>query len=306
MRNNEPETAIRIGLITVRDKAYHPNRRLLEAAKQAGCQGLLLHPYRLWPTTCNGSLGLIGQHADRPPHVVLPRQGAEIGDTCLALIQHFQRMGIPLINGPEAVSVARNKFLTQQVLSDAGLPCPDTVFVNEAPGFAPAVALLGGYPVVAKPINARQGDGILRIKNDDDAQKRVLVGLDRQGGVMVQRYTAPDKRHDIRALVIGGELVCAARLTPKKGEFRANFHLGSDIRAIDLPADLANLAVDAAAAVGCDVAGVDMMVDGNGRPLIVEVNYSPGFRGMEAATGLNIARRVIRLALTVTRKREHK
>ena len=298
MRNSQTETAIRIGIITVRDKAYHPNRRLLEAAKQAGCRGVLLHPYRLWPTTMGGTLGLVGVHGNRPPHVVLPRQGAEIGDTCLALIQHLQRMEVPLINGPEAVSVARNKFLTQQVLSDAGLPCPDTVFVNEAPGFEPAVALLGGYPVVAKPINARQGEGILIVKDVDDARRRVLDGLDRQRGVMVQRYTAPDKRRDIRALVIGGELVCAASLTPKEGEFRANFHLGSDIRAIDLPADLANMAVAAAAAVGCDVAGVDMMVDRrNGRPLIVEVNYSPGFRGLEAASGLDIAARIVALAL---------
>ena len=297
MRKNEPETAIRIGLITVRDEAYHPNRRLTEAARQAGCQGVLLHPYRLWPTTNNGALGLLGENADRPPHVVVPRQGAEIGDTCLALIRHFQRMGIPLINGPEAVSAARNKFLTQQVLSDAGLPCPDTVFVNEAPGFAPAVALLGGYPVVAKPINARQGEGILLVTNADDAQRRVLGGLDRQRGVMVQRYTAPDKRRDIRALVIDGRLVCAASLTPRPGEFRANFHLGSDIRPIDLPADLAEMAVTAAAAVGCDVAGVDLMVDGHGRPLIVEVNYSPGFRGMEAASGLDVAGRIIRLAI---------
>ena len=83
----------------------------------------------------------------------------------------------------------------------------------------------------------------------------------------------------------------------EQGDFRANFHLGGDIRAIDLPADLANLAVAAAAAVGCDVAGVDLMVEKNGRPLIGEVNYSPGFRGMEAASGLDVAGRIVRMAI---------
>jgi ribosomal protein S6--L-glutamate ligase len=297
MRKSDPEMGIRIGIITVRDSAYHPNRRLLEAAREAGCQGVLIHPYRIWPTTMDGRLGLIGEPADRLPQVVLPRQGAEIGDTCLALIHHFQRMGIPLVNDLAAVTTTRNKFLTQQVLTAAGLPCPATVFVNEAPGFAPAVARLGGYPVVAKPVNARQGEGVLLVKDAEDACLRVLTGLDRRRGVMVQRFIAPVRRRDIRALVIGGEAVCAASLTPRQGEFRANFHLGSDIRGIDLPDELAKLAVAAAKAVGCDVAGVDLMVAGDGRPLIVEVNYSPGFRGMEGVSGLDVAGHIIHLAV---------
>jgi ribosomal protein S6--L-glutamate ligase len=245
----------------------------------------------------DGRLGLIGEHADLPPQVVLPRQGAEIGDTCLALIHHFQRMDIPLVNDLTAVTTARNKFLTQQVLTAAGLPCPDTIFVNEAPGFGPSVARLGGYPVVTKPVNARQGEGVRLVSNVNEADRCVLSTLDRQRGVMVQRYIAPDQRRDIRALVIGGEVVGAASLIPRQGEFRANFHLGSDIRAFDLPAELADMAVAASRAVGCDVAGVDMMIDAEDRPLIVEVNYSPGFRGMEAVSGLDIAGRMIRLAV---------
>jgi len=294
---------IRIGIITVRNADYHPNRRLLEAAHDAGCQGVLIHPYRLWPATIDGRLGLAGEHADHPPNVVLPRQGAEIGDTCLALIHHFQRLGIVLVNDLNAVRTARNKFLTQQVLTAAGLPCPDTVFVNEAPGFAPAVDRLGGYPVVAKPVNARQGEGVLLITDADDARRRVLAELDRRRGVMVQRYLATDGRRDIRALVVGGELVCAASLTPSTGEFRANFHLGGQIKPIELPAGLGAMAVAAAKSVGCDVAGVDMMVDGQGRPVIVEINYSPGFRGLEAASGLDIAGRIIRLAVDRYRKK---
>jgi ribosomal protein S6--L-glutamate ligase len=297
MRKSDPDMDLRIGIISVRDEGYHPNRRLLEAAHQAGCQGMLIHPYRLWPTTIDGTLGLIGEHAETPPHVVLPRQGAEIGDTCLALIHHFEQMGIALVNDLASVTIARNKFLTQQVLTAAGLPCPGTVFVNEASGFSPAVDRLGGYPVVAKPVNARQGEGVMCIEDADDAHRRVLAGLDRRRGVMVQRYIDLDGRRDIRVLVIGGEAICAARLIPRQGDFRANFHLGGDIRAIDLPRDLAGLAAAAAAAVGCHVAGVDLMVEKNGRPLIGEVNYSPGFRGMEGASGLDVAGRIVRLAI---------
>jgi ribosomal protein S6--L-glutamate ligase len=289
--------AMRIGIITVRDSGYHPNRRLLEAAGRAGHEGVLIHPYRLWPTTVNGELGLIGENAAPLPHVVLPRQGAQIGDACLALIGQFQKMGVPLVNGFEAVATARNKFLTQQALTAAGLPCPDTVFVNDAAGVFQAADRLGGYPIVVKPVSARQGTGVLRVEDAADSRRRALAALNRRQGLMIQRYLPPEKRRDIRALVVGGELVCAAALVPPPGEFRANFHLGGDIRPTVLSIDLERTALAAAAAVGSDVAGVDMMVAGDGRPSIVEVNYSPGFKGMEAASGLDIAGRIVAFAV---------
>jgi ribosomal protein S6--L-glutamate ligase len=288
--------ALRIGIITVREPGYHPNRRLLQAARMAGHEGVLIHPYRLWPQTVAGQLGVTGEPGAGLPHVVLPRQGAQIGDACLALIGQFQLMGVPLVNDLGAITIARNKYLTQQVLTAAGLPCPDTVFINDPAGFFHAVDQLGGYPVVAKQVSGRQGDGVWRIMDADDARGRALPALNPQRGMIVQRYIPPGRRRDIRALIIGGELICAASLVPARGDFRANFHLGGDIRATDLASDLEPIAVSAATIVGCDVAGVDMMVDARHRPLIVEVNYSPGFKGLEAATGLDIAGRIIRFA----------
>jgi ribosomal protein S6--L-glutamate ligase len=288
--------AIRIGIITVRDSGYHPNRRLLDAARAAGHQGVLIHPYRLWPKTSGARLGTTGEDAFILPDIVLPRQGAQIGDACLALIRQIQLIGIPLVNHLEAITIARNKFLTQQTLTAAGLHCPDTVFVNDASGFYHAADGLGGYPVVVKQVSERQGKGVLRINDPEDALQRALPALDRNRGLMVQRYLPPEKRRDIRALVVGGELICAAALVPPPGDFRANFHLGGRIRTTTLSDELGQTAVSAAAAVGCDVAGVDMMVDGEGRPFIVEVNYSPGFKGMEKASGLDIAGRIIQLA----------
>jgi ribosomal protein S6--L-glutamate ligase len=288
--------AIRIGVITVQGSGYHPNRRLLEAAREAGHQGVLIHPYHLWPKNIGGQLEATGARFAPPPHVVLPRQGAQIGDACLALIRQFQLMGMPMVNDFEAVSIARNKFFTQQVLTAAGLPCPDTVFVNDDSGFYCGVDQLGGYPVVVKPVSQRQGNGVLRIMDVNDARQRALPALDRRRGLMVQHYFPPERRRDIRAMVIGSEVICAVSLTPVKGEFRANFHLKADIVATALPSELESIATTAAAAIGCEVAGVDMIVEADGRPFIVEVNYAPGFNGLEAATGLDIAGRIIQFA----------
>jgi ribosomal protein S6--L-glutamate ligase len=284
---------IRIGIVTVRDRSYHPNRRLLEAVHAYGHRGLLIHPYRLWAVTQAGRLSVTAARAVDLPHVVLPRQGAEIGDTCLALLHQFQLMGIPLVNGLRAVMTARNKFLTQQTLSAAGLPCPDAIFVNDASGLPHAVERLGGYPVVVKPVSGRQGSGVRRITDAAAMARQAVSLLTPPNGVVVQRYVSTRSRRDVRVLIIGGELVCAVTLTPAADEFRANFHLGGQIRPAALDADTKQIAVDAAAAVGCDIAGVDIMIDGSGQPYIVEVNYSPGFRGLEAASGLDIAGRMI-------------
>jgi ribosomal protein S6--L-glutamate ligase len=181
-------------------------------------------------------------------------------------------------------------------LTAAGLPCPDTIFVNQSQGFFHAVDRLNGFPVVVKPVSQRQGEGILLITDLDDARKRALPALDRRRGLLVQHYLPPDNRRDIRALVIDGLLICAATLVPSGNDFRTNFHLGGNIQTTTLSEEMAQIAVGAAAAVGCDVAGVDMMIDHHDQPHIAEVNYAPGFRGMEAATGLDIASRIIDLA----------
>ena len=295
-----------IGLLTVRDAAYHPNRRLQEAARQAGCRSTLIHPYRNWPAIIDGRLQVTGTDGVFPADVVIPRQGAQISDPNLTLLRQLARMGMPLVNGPSAVAVARNKFLTQQALTAAGVPCPDTVYINGQAGLFHAVDRLGGYPVVVKPVSDRQGEGVWRIDNTEDAHRLVLPVLDARRGLMIQRYLPPDGRRDIRALVIGGRLLCAAQLTPPDGDFRANFHLGSAIRSVVPDQATGQTALAAAAAVGCDVAGVDVMVDRHGRPFVVEVNYSPGFRGLEAATGLDIAGHIVRFAAARCAGRQHR
>jgi ribosomal protein S6--L-glutamate ligase len=280
---------IRIGIVTVRDGDYHPNRRLFEAIHAAGHEGVLIHPYRLWPEMNKGRLCITGAEDFSLPHVLLPRQGAQIGDTSLTLIRQMEAMGIPVVNGADAIAIARNKFYTQQVLTAAGLPGLDTFLANDPKAMGQIVYRLGGYPVVAKSTSGRQGEDVLLIQNEKEAKRRVFSVLNPREGLILQQYLPPENRRDIRVLVVGGQCIAAMELKPAEGEFRANFHLGSKLRAVKLTAELRQTAVKAAAAVKLDVAGVDMMIDAEKRPTIGEVNYSPGFKGLELTTGFDIA-----------------
>ena len=282
-----------IGLITVRGHDYHPNRRLGEAAAEQGHRITLVHPYRVWPGLEEGEPRLISQPGMEPLDVVLPRQGATVGDSCLALIRHFSLKGIPVVNGLDSIRITRNKFLTLQALAMARIAVPDTVFINSAEGFQEALTRLGGCPVVAKQVSSRQGEGVILVETERNVQSVARQHLNRFKGLLVQRFIPPAGRQDIRVLVVGGKVSGAMELRPKEGDFRANYHLSGESRRKDLPPELERIALKAASAVGLEIAGVDLIVDQNDRVNVIEVNYSPGFKGLEAATGLDIAGRIV-------------
>ena len=282
-----------IGIITVRGPHYHPNRRLRGAAAEQGHRITLVHPYRVWSELEDTTLSLVGLPAMASLDVVLPRQGATVGDSCLALIRHFSLMGIPVVNNLDSIRLTKNKFLTLQALAKAQILVLHTLFVNSAKGFHEAITRLGGYPVVVKQVSSRQGEGVILVEKKSNEQTVTRKHLDKRKGLLVQRFIPPAGRQDIRVLVVGRNIVGAMELHPKKGDFRANYHLSKESRPRDLTPELEGIALKAASAVGLEIAGVDLIVDKNGRVSVIEVNYSPGFKGLEAATGLDIAGRIV-------------
>ena len=223
-----------IGIITVKDSSYHPNRRLGEAAAARGHQVVLIHPYRLWPILSEDKAGVVGQPDIEDIDIVLPRQGATIGDSCQALIAHFSLMGIPVVNDLSSVLRSKNQFHTLQALMAAHVPVPDTLFVNSAQGFKDALSRLAGYPVVVKQVSGRQGQGVILVETRQDLDAVVDKLLDKREGLLVQRFISPAGRRDIRVLVVGGKVIGAMELKPPKGDFRANYHLSKDSRGIDI------------------------------------------------------------------------
>jgi ribosomal protein S6--L-glutamate ligase len=287
-----------IGIISVRGADYHPTRRLMEAAAQRRARVAVIHPYHMLPGLLNGRALLGPAEAAGPLDVVLPRQGAEIRTACLPLIAHFERSGIPVVNALAAIITVRHKYLALQALAAAGIPVPDTVYLAEAKYFGAALDRLPPGPVVVKPISGRQGTGIACLQPGQGLPEGSRAELDNGRGLLLQTFIAPERRQDIRALVVGDAVVGAMALTPRAGEFRANFHLGSRSRPVTLTPEAAALALGAARAVGLEIAGVDLMLLKDHGPLVVEVNYAPGFRGLEEATGLDAAAAIVDYAIS--------
>ncbi len=282
-----------IGVITAESYHYPPTKRLTEAAAEKGHRIIVVDPVYVWPVLINGDPELEGDLTHPMPDVVLPRQGSTVNDSSLKLVLHLHQMGIPLVNTLNAILLSKDQFLTLQALCAVQLPIPDTGFFNSIEGFHTVLDRLGGYPAVLKQVSGRVGEEVFLIKTEHQARLILHNTLVTGKGMLVQRFIPPENRLDIRVLVIGGEVAGAMKLAPNPGDFRSNFHLTQKSWPVDLLPEWGDIALKAADALGLEIAGVDLIVDDKKRAYVIELNYSPGFTGLEAATGRDIAGRII-------------
>ncbi len=288
---------MRLAVLSVRGADYHPNRRLAEAAGMLGHDLTLLHPFHTWSALASGAAGLLSAEALPKMDVVLPRVGSTVSDYSLALIRQMELMGYPLVNRAAAIELARHQYLTLQALAGAGLPVPDSVLVNRAEGWESAVERLGGYPLVVKLVSGRQGRGVALLTGSEEAERARTLLMHQRRGLLLQRYYPPESRRDLRVLVIGGRALAAMTLKPAAGEFRGNVHLGGAVSNLAPEGEPAELAVKATAALGLEVAGVDILQTDEG-PRLLELNYSPGFKGLEQASGRDIAAELVQFVVS--------
>jgi ribosomal protein S6--L-glutamate ligase len=157
---------------------------------------------------------------------------------------------------------------------------------------------VGGLPAILKLIQGTQGVGVMIAHSVAEVESILGTLWDLGQEILLQEFVSESRGRDIRALVVGDRVVGAMRREARRGEFRSNLHRGGFGTAIELPADYAEAAVRAARVVGLDVAGVDLLESSEG-PKVVELNSSPGFEGLERATGLDIAGEIVAFAAQV-------
>jgi len=238
-----------IAILSVKDAQYHPNQRLMEAGRAMGHRVLLIHTRHCLCTVSGTRLGLAHPLGTHGPEVLLPRIGATINDYALAVVRHFQQLGVRVVNRWEAIALARNKFLTMQTLAARGFPVPRSYLAVNEEGFEAAARHLGGPPFVIKLLSSRQGSGVLLADRWDTARFFLGHASDQARGVLLQEFLPPSSRRDFRALVVGQRLVGAMELRPRPGDFRCNVHLGGAGHPVALEAPLRDLALGATRAL---------------------------------------------------------
>ncbi len=282
--------------IMSRGPRLYSTRRLKEAAEKRGHDAKVLNPLSFSIEVETGSPHLYYKNKKLSTYdAVIPRIGASITFFGTAVLRQFEQMGVYCVNPSHAVSVSRDKLRALQILSRHRIGFPTTLFVRHTSEIIPGIERMGGPPVVVKLLEGTQGVGVILADSTKVAEAIIetLSGPAKMS-VLLQRFVKESRGRDVRAFVVGSKVVAAMRRVAQDGEFRSNIHRGGSAEVIELDDEYERTAVHAAQIMGLRVAGVDMLEGKNG-PVVMEVNSSPGLEGIETATGIDVADKVIEL-----------
>jgi ribosomal protein S6--L-glutamate ligase len=223
---------------------------------------------------------------------VIPRIGASYTFYGTALVRQFEMMGVISANESQGITRSRDKLRAMQLLSRAGVDLPVTTFAHDARHAQGLIDRVGGTPAIIKLLEGTQGVGVVLAETRKAAESVIAAFRQLDANILVQEFIKEAGGSDLRVIVIGGKVIAAMERHAAPGEFRSNLHRGGTAEKAKLSAQERKTAVQAARALGLNVAGVDMLRSDRG-PLVLEVNSSPGLEGIETATGLDVAGKVI-------------
>jgi len=223
---------------------------------------------------------------------VIPRIGASITFFGTAVVRQFEQMGVFCLNSAQAISTARDKLRAIQILSRHSIGIPKTEFVRQRTDVLKAIQRVGGAPVIIKLLEGTQGIGVILAETVKAAEAIVETLQSTKQNVLIQKFVEESHGRDVRALVVGGQVIAAMRRTAQAGEFRSNVHRGGTAEPLELDEAFQQVAVKATQVLNLNVAGVDMLESREG-PLVLEVNASPGLEGIERSTGIQVAAKII-------------
>ncbi|HUR24879.1 MAG TPA: RimK family alpha-L-glutamate ligase [Candidatus Thermoplasmatota archaeon] len=285
-------------LFLTREPGLYSMRRFQQACQAEGhafetldilACNLVLHPKdpQIW---CAGDP--VGRE---DVDVVVPRIGTTVTEVGCAVVNQFEVMGVPVINTARAIQHARDKLLSLQLLTRANVDLPRTAVIRSTEDLDEAIEQVGGIPCVLKLLKGTQGIGVMLAESREGLESILQAFWSLDHIVLLQEFIAESKGKDVRAFVVGDKVVGAMRREAKIGEFRSNIHRGGTGTGIKLSREVEEHVLAATRALGLQVGGVDYLESKEG-PKVIEVNASPGFQGLEQATGKDIAAEVVRYA----------
>jgi len=223
---------------------------------------------------------------------VIPRIGAKVTRHGSAIVKQFEMNGVFSTARSLGITRARNKVRTLQIMARKGIPMPETLFSINPDNIEAQIELLGGPPVIIKLQEGTQGLGVILAETKKSAKSIIDTFYKMDTSILIQKFVEEANGEDIRIIVVGNKIVASMRRTSEAGEFRSNVHRGGSAVAIQPTAKEQYIALNAVKYLGLGVAGVDLIRSKKG-PLLLEVNASPGLKGIEGATGINVAKEII-------------
>ena len=227
------------------------------------------------------------------PKFVFPRTGSGTTYHIKAVIRHFERMGVPVINSSDAIDNVKDKLYTHQILSESNLDIPNTMLLKH-PIDIDFVEKNIGFPVIVKKISGSYGRGVFLCENKKQLNQLVTMAelTKKSYDIIIQEFVKDTWGKDLRVFVVNNKVVGCMMRQATDDDFRANLSRGGEGFPYEVNEQIEWLSSESSKALGLDIAGVDLLFQ-NGGYKICEVNSNPGFEGMETFTKKNIAGEIV-------------
>ena len=280
-------------VMMARNADLYSHKRLVEAAQGRGHEIDIVNTLQCYMNIASRRPEVYYNGEKLPKYdAVIPRIGASVTFYGLAVLRQFEMQGVYPLNESVAIGRSRDKLRSMQLLARDGIGLPVTTFAHDPKQTEEVLRLAGGAPMVIKLLEGTQGIGVV-LADTDRSAKSVIEAFRGAGvNILVQEFIKEAGGTDIRALVVGGKVIAAMKRTGAEGEFRSNLHRGGSAQSIRISPEERSTAIRSAKAMGLGVCGVDMLRANHG-PVVMEVNSSPGLEGVEKATGIDVAGKII-------------
>ena len=279
--------------LLARNANLYTHKRFVEAAEARGHEIDVIDTLRVYLNVASHRpqiryRGEILQNYD----AVIPRIGASVTFFGTAILRQFEIMGVYPLNESVAITRSRDKLRSLQLLARKGIGLPVTIFAHSTSQADDILEMLGGAPVVIKLLEGTQGIGVVLGETDGSAKSMIQAFGGLKANILVQEFIKEAGNEDIRCPVVGDRVVASMVRKGVKGDFRSNLHRGGSAQPIKITPEERSTAVRAANVMGLNVCGVDILRSNHG-PVVMEVNSSPGLEGVEKATGIDVAAKII-------------
>ena len=294
---------MKIAVLSRNPKLYSTSR-LVEAIQNGGHEAFVINHLKCDIVMDNdGPMIFYNGQRLNDIDAVIPRIGASVTFYGTAVVRQFEMMKVFSAIDSLAITRSRDKLRSLQILSRSRIPMPKTAFTNHSKNENKVLKHIGNAPVVIKLLEGTQGLGVVLAETDKAATSVVEAFEALEARVILQEFIKEAGGADLRVFIVNGEVVGAMKRQGKEGEFRSNLHRGGHAESIKLSRIEKSIALKAAKAMGLAIAGVDMLQSKNG-PMVLEVNSSPGLEGIEKATGIDIAGKIVQfIEQSVQKKR---
>ncbi|WP_017328222.1 30S ribosomal protein S6--L-glutamate ligase [Synechococcus sp. PCC 7336] len=283
---------MKIAILSQKESLYS-TRRLKEASEERGHTVKVIDYLRCYMNITAHNPKIIYQGEPLEDFdAIIPRIGASQTFYGTAVVRQFEVMEVFVANSSQAIARSRDKLRCLQILTRQGIGLPVTGFAHSTKDIEGLIDTVGGAPLVIKLLEGTQGIGVVLAETRSAAKSVIEAFRGLDANILVQEFIKEAGGADLRCFVVGEKVIASMQRQGAPGEFRSNIHRGGSASAIKLTPEERSTAVRAAKAMGLQVAGVDLLRSNHG-PVIMEVNSSPGLEGIEAATGVDVAGKIV-------------